>query len=100
MNLKKTKHKNKKNNLSILSKNTLFAESEGFEPPLPLRVNMLSKHAPSATRPTLQRAQNLKIITSIQNNWIQIESINSINLFITIIHKTYTFDTQKNSIFY
>src|SRR6202158_4404823 len=32
-----------------------LAEREGFEPPLPFRVNTLSKRAPSATRPSLRR---------------------------------------------
>ena len=32
-----------------------MAERVGFEPTLPVRVNTLSKRAPSATRPSLQR---------------------------------------------
>src|SRR5215472_12099101 len=32
-----------------------MAERVGFEPTLPFRVNTLSKRAPSATRPSLQR---------------------------------------------
>ncbi len=32
-----------------------MAERLGFEPRLPVRVNTLSKRAPSATRPSLQR---------------------------------------------
>src|ERR1700733_1698448 len=32
-----------------------LAEREGFEPPLPFRVNTLSKRAPSATRPSLRQ---------------------------------------------
>jgi hypothetical protein len=31
------------------------AERLGFEPRLPVKVNTLSKRAPSATRPSLQR---------------------------------------------
>src|SRR5579864_8131649 len=33
-----------------------MAERVGFEPTLPFRVNTLSKRAPSATRPSLRRA--------------------------------------------
>src|SRR5581483_8540378 len=32
-----------------------MAERVGFEPTLPVKVNTLSKRAPSATRPSLQR---------------------------------------------
>src|ERR1700686_919654 len=32
-----------------------MAERVGLEPPLPFRVNTLSKRAPSATRPSLRR---------------------------------------------
>ncbi len=31
-----------------------MAEGEGFEPPLPVRVNMISSHAHSATLPSLR----------------------------------------------
>src|ERR1700674_2343272 len=37
-----------------------MAEREGFEPPLPFRVNTLSKRAPSATRPSLRRHRLLR----------------------------------------
>src|SRR5467141_2594675 len=33
----------------------LLAESEGFEPPIPLRVLLISNQVPSAARPALQR---------------------------------------------
>jgi hypothetical protein len=36
-----------------------MAERVGFEPTLPVKVNTLSKRAPSATRPSLRRATRI-----------------------------------------
>src|ERR1700691_6309534 len=47
-----------KNHSNLLIINEL-AERVGFEPTLPFRVNTLSKRAPSATRPSLRRINNL-----------------------------------------
>ncbi len=36
-----------------------LAESEGFEPPIPLRVLLISNQVPSAARPALQNRSTL-----------------------------------------
>jgi hypothetical protein len=43
---------------SVLRRKVL-AERLGFEPRLPVKVNTLSKRAPSATRPSLQRVNRI-----------------------------------------
>jgi len=45
-----------------------MAERVGFEPTLPVRVNTLSKRAPSATRPSLRILANesLLILTALR----------------------------------
>src|SRR5919201_6607000 len=39
-----------------------MAESEGFEPPIPLRVPLISNQVPSAARPALRKPQLHNIV--------------------------------------